>query len=222
MQTFSEENYLKAIYRLSLEGISKISPTSIAETLGNNPASVVVMLKKLSEQKLIQYEKSKGVKLTDKGRKTALSVVRNHRLWEVFLLEKLGFKWDEVHVMAEQLEHVHHPELADRLDKFLGHPQYDPHGDPIPASNGEIPDSPRITLRDTTIGKTCQVVGVKDTSSAFLQYLQKINIGIGTKIKMLEKISFDDSMSIRIGKEEKVNVSKKFAENILVLPIANT
>src|ERR1700722_4466455 len=139
MHTLSEENYLKVVYYLSLKEGEKISPTAIAESLDNNPASVIDMIKKLSDKKLIQYEKSKGVKLTEKGKKTALSIVRNHRLWEVFLLEKLGYAWDEVHDMAEQLEHIHHPGLADRLDKFLGFPQYDPHGDPIPKSNGKIP-----------------------------------------------------------------------------------
>jgi len=132
MQTLSEENYLKIIYNLYKEGLAKITPTAIAEALSNNPASVVDMIKKLVDKELLQYEKSKGVKLTDKGTLIAISIVRKHRLWEAFLLEKLGYGWDEVHDIAEQLEHVHHPELADRLDKYLGFPQYDPHGDPIP------------------------------------------------------------------------------------------
>jgi DtxR family Mn-dependent transcriptional regulator len=216
MHTLSEENYLKAIYLIGLKGNSKITPTSIAETLGNNPASVIVMLRKLADKKLINYEKSKGVKLTDNGKKTALSIVRNHRLWEVFLLEKLRYKWDEVHEMAEQLEHVHQTELADRLDKFLGFPKYDPHGDPIPSSKGEVPNAPKSTLSDIGSGKLCQVVGVRDTSPEFLQYLQRLNISIGTKIKILDKIEFDGSVSIVIGRAEKVNVSKKFSDNILV------
>ena len=215
MHTLSVENYLKVVYYLSLKEGEKISPTAIAESLDNNPASVIDMIKKLSDKKLIQYEKSKGVKLTEKGKKTALSIVRNHRLWEVFLLEKLGYAWDEVHDMAEQLEHIHHPDLANRLDKFLGFPQYDPHGDPIPKSNGKIPSLPRTTLLEVNPGSTCKVVAVKDTSSPFLQYLEKLNIGIGTHIKLVEKIDYDGSITIAVG-TRKTTVSQKFAENIVV------
>jgi len=216
MPTLSEENYLKAVYNLGKQGEDKISPTAIAQALSNNPASVIDMLKKLSEKKLLQYEKTRGAKLTDKGRKTALSIIRNHRLWEVFLLEKLGYTWDEVHSIAEQLEHVHHADLADRLDKFLGFPQYDPHGDPIPKSNGEMPNLSTTTLLEILPGKTCKVVGVRDTSAHFLKYLQKLQIGIGSSIKMLDKIDFDGSINIQIGKNNPVSVSKKFAENVLV------
>ena len=127
MQTLSEENYLKIIYHLDKQGLKKITPTAIAEALNNNPASVVDMIKKLVEKKLLQYEKTKGVKLTEKGKDIAVLIVRKHRLWEVFLLEKLGYGWEEVHDIAEQLEHIQHAELADRLDKFLGLPKYDPH-----------------------------------------------------------------------------------------------
>jgi DtxR family Mn-dependent transcriptional regulator len=214
--SLSEENYLKIIYRLALVGTEKISLTSIAEALNNNPASVVDMLKKLVDKKLIQYEKTKGVKLTDKGKKIALLVIRKHRLWEVFLLEKLGYSWDEVHDIAEQLEHIQDPLLADKLDKFLGFPQYDPHGDPIPKANGEIAVVYKTTLAEIANGKLCQVVGVKDTNASFLQYLKKLEIGIGTKINVIEKIPFDHSMVIMIGKNAKATVSKAFAENLLV------
>jgi DtxR family Mn-dependent transcriptional regulator len=216
MHTFSEENYLRAIYRISLEGTTKISPTAIAEELQNNPASVVDMLKKLTDKKLISYDKKKGAKLTDKGIKTAMDVVRKHRLWEVFLLEKLGYGWDEIHDIAEQLEHIHNDELADRLDKFLGFPDYDPHGDPIPKANGKIATIHKTTLLEVTTGASCQVVAVKDTSVEFLQYLEKLGVGIGTRLKVLEKISFDSSMTIQVGKSDKVNVSKKFGESVLV------
>ncbi len=214
--TLSEENYLKIVYRLGFAGTDKISLTAIAEALNNNPASVVDMLKKMVEKKLIQYEKTKGVKLTEKGRKIALQVVRRHRLWEVLLLEKLGYEWDEVHDIAEQLEHVHDPQLADKLDKFLGYPKYDPHGDPIPKANGEIAIIYKTTLAEMSDGKSCQVAGVKDTNTSFLQYLKKLDIGIGTKLTVVEKIPFDNSMIITIGKSTKTTVSKVFAENLLV------
>jgi DtxR family Mn-dependent transcriptional regulator len=216
MHSLSEENYLKVIYRLTLMGTEKISLTSIAEALNNNPASVVDMFKKLVDRKLIHYEKTKGVKLTDKGKKIALQVVRRHRLWEVFLLEKLGYGWDEVHDIAEQLEHIHDPHLADKLDKFLGFPQYDPHGDPIPKASGEIAVTYKTTLVEISESKSCQVAGVKDTNASFLQYLKKLDIGIGTKITVIEKIPFDNSFVIMIGKNSKTTVSKVFAENLLV------
>ncbi|MCD6012573.1 MAG: metal-dependent transcriptional regulator [Flavipsychrobacter sp.] len=216
MQTFSEENYLKIIYNLDKQGLKKITPTAIAEALNNNPASVVDMIKKLSDKKLIQYEKTKGVKLTEKGKNIAISIVRKHRLWEAFLVEKLGYGWDQVHEIAEQLEHVQQAELADRLDKFLGFPQYDPHGDPIPKANGETAVTYKTLLAEITEGKTCQVVAVKDTSPPFLQYLKKLDIGIGTKLTLIEKIPFDNSMVIGIGKSAKTTVSRIFAENLLV------
>ena len=216
MQTLSEENYLKAIYTLEKQGIRKITLTSISESLSNNPASVVDMIKKLVEKDLLEYEKSKGVALTDKGRSIAVMIVRRHRLWEAFLLEKLGYGWDEVHDIAEQLEHVQHPELADRLDQFLGFPQYDPHGDPIPKANGETAATYKTVLAEISIGTSCRVVAVKDTSSSFLQYLKKLEIGIGTPITMVEKIPFDNSMVITIGTAASTTVSELFARNLLV------
>lgn len=218
-QTLSEENYLKAIYNIGrLAASEKISPTAIAEALGNNPASVVDMIKKLVDKKLISYEKSKGVKFTDKGKKAALLIVRKHRLWEVFLHDKLGYTWDTIHEIAEQLEHIQHPELADRLDKYLGFPQFDPHGDPIPKSNGELPVTSATTLAEVETGSKGTVVGVKDTSTPFLQYLKQLNVGIGTRISVVERIVFDSSLVIKIGNGGNTTVSKKFSENILVTP----
>jgi len=216
LHTLSEENYLKAIYNLDRKNPKKITPTAISEALQNNPASVVDMIKKLVDKDLLQYEKSKGVKLTQRGRDVAIAIVRKHRLWEAFLLDKLGYGWDEVHDIAEQLEHVHHPELADRLDKFLGHPQYDPHGDPIPQANGDTATSYKTLLAEMSENTLCRVVAVKDTSTAFLQYLKKLNIGIGTNITVMEKIPFDRSMSISIDRGSQTTVSKEFAESLLV------
>jgi DtxR family Mn-dependent transcriptional regulator len=216
VQTLTEENYLKGIYRISQTESIKITPTSIAEELGINAASVVDMLKKLTEKELITYDKVEGAKLTERGNKAALTIIRNHRLWEVFLIEKLGYSWDVVHDIAEQLEHIKHPELANRLDKFLGYPDYDPHGDPIPKSNGEMPHTVTTPLSEIEVGKTCRVAAVKDTSSVFLQYLLQLPVSIGTKIKVLDKIAFDGSLNIQIGKDIKTMVSKKFAESLLV------
>jgi DtxR family Mn-dependent transcriptional regulator len=216
MYTLSEENYLKAIYRIAQQKDVKITPTAIAENLGNNPASVVDMIRKLTEKQLIAYDKKVGVKLTAQGLKDAVLIVRRHRLWEVFLLEKLGYHWDEIHDIAEELEHISDATLADRLDKFLGFPEYDPHGDPIPKANGKVPKSFSVTLADLKAGSTCRVAAVRDTSNAFLQYLAKLNIGIDTRIQLVEKISFDNSLVISIDGKEATTVSQKFGENILI------
>jgi len=174
------------------------------------------MIKKLSEKELISYDKRNGANLSAQGHKIALDIVRKHRLWEVFLLEKLGYSWDAVHEIAEQLEHIKHDELANRLDNFLGFPEYDPHGDPIPNSNGEIPPAASSLLSEIEEGKTCQVTAVKDSSAVFLQYLEQLSVRIGTKIKVLKKIPFDESITVQIGKAMKTTVSKKFVENLFV------
>ena len=216
MPTLSEENYLKTIYHLSRQSTDKVSVKGISDGLSNNPASVIDMLKKLTDKKLLQYDKFRGAKLTEKGLKIALYVVRKHRLWEVFLLEKLGYKWDEIHEIAEQMEHIKDEELVERLDKFLGFPEYDPHGDPIPKSNGQLPTTVKTLLSEIEVGKTCRVAAVKDTSAIFLQYLLQLSVSIGTKIKVIDKILFDGSMNIQIGKDIKTIVSKKFADSLLV------
>jgi len=216
MYTLSEENYLKAIYRLAQEKDHKITPKSISDAIGNNPASVVDMIRKLAEKELIEYDKKKGVRLTVHGQKTAILIVRRHRLWEVFLLQKLGYEWDEIHAIAEELEHINDATLADRLDKFLGFPEYDPHGDPIPKANGKVPRSYSVSLANLKEGSTCRVAAVRDTGSSFLQYLLKLEIGIGTTIQLIEKIPFDSSLVITINGKDKTTVSQKFGENILV------
>jgi len=216
MNTLSEENYLKAILRLSQKPDEKITPTSIAEALGNNAASVVDMIRKLTDKQLIEYDKKKGVRLTPQGLKDSVLIVRKHRLWEVFLLEKLGYHWDEIHDIAEELEHIKDDTLADRLDQFLGFPEHDPHGDPIPKANGKLPKTYTVSLADAKLGAVCRVAAVRDTSAAFLQYLLKLGIGIGTQIQVREKISFDGSLVIQIGDQQKTTVSQKFSENILI------
>jgi DtxR family Mn-dependent transcriptional regulator len=174
------------------------------------------MLRKLGNKKLIKYNKKEGAKLTEKGYSAAIAVVRRHRLWEAFLSEKLGYGWEAVHDIAEQLEHVHDEELADRLDKFLGYPAFDPHGDPIPKANGRMALTSKTHLSDIAEGKTCRVVAVKDTSTEFLQYLKKLSIHIGTVLKVTEKIAFDESLVIQIEKGKRATISKKFGQSILV------
>ena len=216
MNTLSEENYLKAILRLSQKSNEKITATAIAEALGNNAASVIDMIKKLTDKNLIEYDKKKGARLTPQGLKDSILIMRKHRLWEVFLLEKLGYHWDEIHEIAEELEHISDATLADRLDKFLGFPEYDPHGDPIPTAAGKLPKTYTVSLSDAKTGANCRVAAVRDTSAAFLQYLVKLGIGINSQIKVIEKISYDGSLVIKINNGENVTVSQKFSENILI------
>jgi DtxR family transcriptional regulator, Mn-dependent transcriptional regulator len=216
MYTPSEENYLKSIYLLGKQGNNKVSVTALASTLGNNPASVIDMLKKLTEKKLIEYDKVVGARLNNTGNETALLVIRKHRLWELFLQNKLGFTWDEVHEIAEQLEHVHHDELADRLDKFLGFPQFDPHGDPIPDKNGKFPEIKSCPLSECKQQESGFVVGLADMSSVFLKYLDKVGIKIGTGITLVDNNAFDNSLDIKINGKTKIHLSQQAAQNILV------
>lgn len=215
-KTYSEENYLKAIYHIG-KSESKASLKAIADALENNPASVIDMLKKLQEKQLITYDKVQGAVLMPSGEAAALDIIRKHRLWEVFLVEKLQYGWDEVHDIAEQLEHIHDEQLAKKLDDFLGNPAFDPHGDPIPAHNGKMPVYASKRLSEVEIGEICKVGSVRDTSTPFLKYLKQLNVGLGTKIKVLEKMEFDQSVTIMINDGEPKTVSSKMTDNILVI-----
>jgi DtxR family Mn-dependent transcriptional regulator len=215
-KTYSEENYLKAIYHIG-KSESKASLKAIADALENNPASVIDMLKKLQEKQLITYDKVQGAVLMPSGEAAALDIIRKHRLWEVFLVEKLQYGWDEVHDIAEQLEHIHDEQLAKKLDDFLGNPAFDPHGDPIPAHNGKMPVYANKRLSEVEIGESCKVGSVRDTSTPFLKYLKQLNVGLGTKIKVLEKMEFDQSLTIIINDGEPKTVTSKMTDNILVI-----
>lgn len=214
--TSTEENYVKAIYHLSEDADSAISTNNIAKEVNATAASVTDMLKKLQQKKIISYEKYKGVNLTKEGERIAKSVVRKHRLWEVFLVDKLGYSWDKIHDIAEQLEHIHSDELIDKLDAFLGHPQFDPHGDPIPDRAGNIKAIRQILLSNTKKGTKGKVVGVKDSSSKFLQYLDTVNIQLGTEIEVLDIVEFDGTLNIQLDKKKRATISKIAAQNIFI------
>ena len=213
--TQSEENYLKIIYHLSLVSKSEISTNAIAEKMATKASSVTDMLKKLAEKELVSYQKYQGVSLTENGLLTAKNIVRRHRLWEVFLVDKLNFAWDEVHEIAEELEHINSEKLIDKLDEFLKFPSKDPHGDPIPDKNGNIIKVEKHLLSDLKINETAVCIGVKDSSSEFLQYLDKQKIALGSKIKILEKEPFDNSMTIEINNGQII-ISSKIAINLFV------
>ncbi len=216
MHSFTEENYLKSIYHLLL---SKDSATTneIAAAIGTKAATVTDMLKKLAEKKLINYARYQGVSLTEQGRKSALVIVRKHRLWEYFLVEKLQFKWDEVHEMAEELEHITSVKLIDRLDEFMGCPRFDPHGDPIPDAQGNFKQheslQPALLLSK---GQCAKIAGVTDHSASFLQYLEKSRLTLGQTITVTEVSNYDLSVMVEPSNKE-FNISHEVAKNILVL-----
>ncbi|WP_296685054.1 metal-dependent transcriptional regulator [Flavobacterium sp.] len=213
--TFSEENYLKTIYHLTTSLSTEISTNAIAEMMETKASSVTDMLKKLAEKDLVHYKKYQGVFLTPKGKLAAKMIVRKHRLWEVFLVEKLAFSWDEVHDIAEQLEHIKSEQLINRLDDFLGNPTEDPHGDPIPDANGQIIKVEKQLLSELSEKQSGICVGVKDTSSEFLKYLDKQGIALGSTIEILTKEVFDSSLKIKIDGKE-VTISNKIATNLFV------
>lgn len=215
MFTPSEENYLKAIFHLQQDFEDGVPTNSLAESLKTKAASVTEMVKKLASKKLVVYKKYYGVTLTDKGTDQALKVIRKHRLWESFLVERLDFSWDEVHDVAEQLEHIKSVKLIDAIDKLLDYPKVDPHGDPIPGKDGKFQKKNKRVLSEFKIGTIGTIVGVKDTSPLFLKYLDKQEIGINAKFEIKDIEAFDNALDIKInGKDLKL--SAKMAANLFV------
>lgn len=195
----SEENYIKAIYSLEQQNSSSVGTNELAAKMETKASSVTDMIKRLSEKSLINYEKYKGCELTDAGVKSALKLIRKHRLWETFLVEKLNFGWEEVHDVAEQLEHINSTQLTDRLEEFLDYPKYDPHGDPIPTKEGEIHERERVyRLNQLEVGKRSIVIGVSDSSASFLRFLDRHSIQLGSELKTREIYEFDDSREVEI------------------------
>ena len=215
MITLAEENYLKAILSISLNEDGKVSTNAIANEIGTSAASVSDMLKKLGEKKLIKYEKYKGVELSKLGQNKAVMILRKHRLWETFLVNKLDFNWGEVHDVAEQLEHIQSSELIDRLDIFLEHPKFDPHGEPIPNKEGKIASTNTTPLNELQVNTKGKIMGVSLDEKDFLDYLTKLNITIGTEVILIEKVSFDKSLSIKI-ENTKQHISSDVAKHLLI------
>jgi DtxR family Mn-dependent transcriptional regulator len=217
MFSYTEENYLKALLKLTFEsGTEDAGTNELAALLGVKPATANDMLKKLKEKLLVHYEKYGKITLTAEGRKRGIDIVRKHRLWETFLYEKLEFNWDEVHEVAEQMEHIQSVKLVDKLDKFLDYPAFDPHGDPIPNNEGEFEIQFTKPLSEIEAGNSCKMVGVKDNSGPFLQYVAKVGLGINRVIKVVSKEEYDGLMSIEVNGHQS-SVSQKFAENIFVI-----
>jgi len=211
----SQENYLKAIFHLQTQD-GVVSTNELADELQTRAASVTDMLKKLKDQKLLIYEKYKGFKLSSDGRKVAIQIIRKHRLWEYFLVEKLKFGWDEVHEIAEELEHISSKKLIDRLDEYLDFPKADPHGDPIPDSNGKFERVKQVSLLEFPMNQWTEISGVTNQSSEILELLRHKNLAIGTQLEVKKKFSFDNSLEIRIKNQPPVTISMEVAKNIFV------
>ncbi len=216
MHTPTEENYLKAIYHLSAGHKDPVNTSAIAISLTTTAASVTDMLKRLSDKNLIEYERYKGVRTTKKGEKVALNIIRKHRLWEVFLTKTLKFGWEEVHTMAEELEHVSSDELIARLDSFLGFPQFDPHGDPIPDTNGKLNPTHTGTLADGLAQDRYTLCGVSDHRPSFLKYLEKNGLTPGITVRIADILEFDKSMELLLPNKKRIQISNDVAKNLLV------
>jgi len=216
MITKTEENYLKAVYKLAGKDKKSVGTNAISKEMKTTAASVTDMIKKLSEKKLVNYEKYRGVGLTTDGNRHATQLIRKHRLWEVFLVDKLNFGWDQVHDIAEELEHIDSAQLIKRLDSFLGNPRFDPHGDPIPNSEGKFMLRQQSPLSEMPPHQSCILLGVREHTTPFLEYLNSLQIKLGTELKILEKIQFDHSLKIQINQNEITVVSAKVGQDLFV------
>ncbi len=216
----TEENYIKAIYHLQ-HADGNVSTNEVAEMLHTKAASVTDMLKKLKVKKIVNYEKYKGFTLSTVGEKIALTIVRKHRLWEYFLVEKLQFGWDEVHEVAEELEHISSRKLVEKLDTFLQYPKFDPHGDPIPDINGKMVIQPQINLTDLPLNVIAEVTAVGSQSTELLELLRHKKIAIGTKVNLKKKFLFDNSVEIKILNQAAFTISQQLAQALFVKKIPN-
>lgn len=214
MQSHTEENYLKSIYHLA-EISNPVQTNAIAEKMNTKAASVTDMLRKLADKKLVDYMKYQGVSLTEVGKSAAIAIIRKHRLWEVFLVEKLNFKWDQVHEVAEELEHIKSTFLVEQLDEFLNYPKIDPHGDPIPDKNGKFTNLSFVKLNKLKVNETGTIVGVSEHTPSFFKHLDKLSLSLGKKVKLLELSEFDGSVELEL-EGQKINISREVVEQILV------
>lgn len=216
MLSHTEENHIKAVYHLSTEGRASVSTTELAARMNTTPASITDMIKRLSTKKLLTYERYHGVRITMEGQRTALRIIRRHRLWETFLVNKLGFTWDQVHDVAEQLEHVQSSQLVDKLDDFLGNPVTDPHGHWIPDRDGNITAPERLPLSTAPLNQHLQLQSIGDQNPAVLQYLSRIGVYIGAEVMITERRSFDGSMEVLIDNKENVTLSREVGQQLFV------
>lgn len=216
MITHTEENYLKAIYKISEKNKQSVSTNAISERISTTAASVTDMIKRLSSKSLVNYEKYKGVTLTENGNRHATNLIRKHRLWEVFLVDKLGFQWDEVHELAEELEHIKSEQLTNKLDSYLGHPKFDPHGDPIPNAEGKFTLRAQTPLTSMAVDSKGILIGVRVHDKPFLSHLNGLNIKLGTKLNVINSNNYDGSVTVMIDDIKEATLSHKVANNLLI------
>jgi DtxR family Mn-dependent transcriptional regulator len=216
MVTTAEENYLKAIFKIAEKENKPANTSALARALNSSPASITEMVKKIAEKGLVNYEPYKGVTLTYEGSRLATALIRRHRLWEVFLVEKLRFAWHQVHELAEDLEHIHSEELVARLDAYLNYPKFDPHGDPIPNAEGRFTIRTHLPLSDLSKGIASIIIGVKEQSTPFLEHLHQLGIKIGTGLIIKKRYDFDKSLIVTIDDKTETNISDQIAQNLLV------
>ena len=216
MQSITEENYLKAIFKIVERENKAASTNSISREMNTSAASVTDMIQKLAVKDLIKYQKYKGATLSAEGNKLATSLIRRHRLWEVFLVDQLNFSWDEVHELAEELEHINSDKLTNRLESFLGYPKFDPHGDPIPNAEGRFTIRNQQALSKVDKSKKCVVVGVREHDTSFLQFLDALNINLGTHIQVIDIFTFENSRKVIINNKEEKVLSNSVCQNIFV------
>ncbi len=221
MFSYTEENYLKAIYSLTKRGGNGASTNEISAEMNTKASSVTDMLKKLSKKEMIAYTPYQPVTLTDKGKQWAIKTIRKHRLWEVFLAEKLKFKWDEVHEIAEELEHIQSDKLINKLEEFLDFPSHDPHGDPIPDRDGNVALHKEVTIADLMANQFGMIIGLKDTSSEFLQFLEKSGLTLGKTIGIKEVTGYDQSMLITINMASEMTISNRVAQNLYIKKLSH-
>ena len=215
MLSFTEENYLKAIYKIHERTKAAASTNAIAEIMETTAASVTDMMRKLAQKEMIQYEKYKGSRLTAQGAVLATALIRRHRLWETFLADKLNFSWEEVHELAEQLEHINSEKLIERLDEFLDFPKYDPHGDPIPNADGKFTIREQLMLSQLQIGEKGVLIGVKNHNDEFLSYLNELKIKLGSEFEIINKVLYDKSIKVHLNNQEIV-LSEKVSTNLMI------
>ena len=216
--SIAEENYIKSIYHLQ-QLHESVNTNALADHLKTKPASITDMLKKLQSKGLVQYNRYKGFKLSRDGNKAALIIIRRHRLWEVFLVDQLRFSWEEVHEVAEELEHVRSKKLIDKLDAFLSHPKFDPHGDPIPDNNGRLSVRQQLPLSELPLNKQAVITSVQNQSSELLSFLTSQNMMIGTRLEVKRKLPFDNSIEIKFKNRQSLNISEQVANAIQVNPL---
>lgn len=214
----AEENYVKSVYHLQ-QHFESVTTNALADHIKTKPASVTDMLKKLQLKNLLNYNPYKGFRLSKEGNKAALNIIRRHRLWEYFLVNQLHFSWEEVHEVAEQLEHVTSRKLVDRLDAFLGFPKFDPHGDPIPDNNGKINQQQQMPLFNLPLNTMAVITSVQNQSSDLLAFLSNRDIHIGTKLEIKQKLGFDNSVEVKIKNRQSFHVSEQVANAIHVNPL---